>query len=130
MTAIGAGAGYAHGVYKSFKNQGKEIDKKYQEKAAAVNMLMDEGLDFETAAELVMEKVAYLGTVAGAVTGSLSANKNDRVGGAISGALGGSLGSAVGQLIGGKIGHLAGGIAGGQIAGRAYSKQKGSKSGD
>lgn len=60
MTAIGAGAGYVGGIATSLKNQGKEMHKKYQEKSAAVNMLMDQGVDFETAAELVSAKSTEL----------------------------------------------------------------------
>jgi hypothetical protein len=82
--AIGTGLGsyligHEAGKLHSYHRQGKAMEKKYQEKAAhAVNMLIDQGVDFETAADLVMEKVALWGTIGGAVAGG----KDHRWGGA------------------------------------------------
>ncbi len=117
IPAIGAAVFGSAAANQSFKNQVKELREK---KAEAMNMLMDQGVDFETASDLVMEKVAFLGTVAGAI----GSTDGHRWGGAGMGFIGGAIGANIGHAIGGSRSRVAllGDMMGGGIAGNLYGK--------
>lgn len=90
--------------------------------AEAVNMLMDEGVDFDTATNLVMEKVASANPLlkrASMLAGALASTEGHRWGGAgmglLAGTAGGAVGGAIGHAMGGRMG-LAGLITGDVLA--------------
>jgi hypothetical protein len=58
---VGYNAGGIHGMTKSLGNQSKEMHEKYREKQAAVDMLIEHGMDFDTAVDLVQAKADELG---------------------------------------------------------------------
>jgi hypothetical protein len=133
--AIGTGlgsyfVGQEAGKLHSYHRQGKKMEKKYQEKAAhAVNMLIDQGVDFETAADLVMEKVAFnaaglAGDVAvGAGLGAIVAGKGHRSDGAKAGAVGGAISHAAFHVT--KNPYVAlGGLVGTGYAAKKYAESK------
>lgn len=106
-----------------------------QEKQAAVGLLIDSGVDFDSAVELVEKKAAEIekAAVAHLVAGYMGARNGDKVGGTIlGGGIGGSLGAGAGAEVGNKLagpkGAIAGGIAGlvagGFYGGKAYSAIK------
>lgn len=97
------------------------MDKQASE---AVNMLMNEGIDFDSATEMVIEKVASLGALGGAI----ASTDGHRWGGAGTGFLGDALGTAVGTVAGGagtlrgvRTGSLVG-LVSGTAAGHYYGK--------
>jgi hypothetical protein len=104
-----------------------------QEKQAAVSLLVDAGIDFNNAVELVEKKASELEktAVANLVAGYMGAKKGDKVGGTIlGGGIGGALGAAAGGALGainpglGAAGALTGLVAGGYYGGKAYSAMK------
>jgi hypothetical protein len=122
---LGLLAGYAGGAVAGMtpilRHQAERLHEKYREKQAAVNMLVEEGLDFDSAVDLVMEKSAFL---LGAATGALSSRDGHRWGGAGVGALASLPGAAVGHHLGGGIvGNIGGQLAAAAVAGHLYGEK-------
>lgn len=105
-----------------------------QEKQAAVGLLIESGVDFDSAVQMVEKKASELekAAIAHLVAGYMGARKGDKVGGTIlGGGVGGTLGAGAGMVAGSKLGPngaalgaLAGAVAGGFYGGKAYSAMK------
>jgi hypothetical protein len=120
--ALGAAA-VAGGVMAATNNK-----KQNQEKQAAVGLLVETGLDFDTAVELVEKKASELEKTAitNVLGGYLGAKKGDKVGGTATGFVTGSL--AATPALHATGGNMAAGLAaagvGGYLGGKLYSHLK------
>lgn len=126
MGAAAVGAGVTAAVMKN----------KDQEKQAAVGLLVESGVDFDSAVQMVEKKASELEKAAfvGLATGYMAAKKGDKVGGTLlGGGIGGEVvgaraGATLGAKLGGGkgalIGALTGDAIGGHYGGKLYSHLK------